>query len=147
MFAFRIIISTGKVAMPSNLENAKKAYELFLRGDIQGLITEHLADACRYIIPGVKEKMPWIGTYEGKQQVAGFFQLLSQHVEFTGWDNREWIDAGDTIVVLGSTVARMRSTGKETRAEFAQVVRYNAEGKVVLFQDYHDTAKMLAALS
>ena len=133
--------------MASNLENAKKAYELFLRGDIQGLITEHLADTCRYIIPGVKEKMPWIGTYEGKQQIGGFFQLLSQYVEFTGWDNREWIDAGDTIVVLGSTVARMKGTGKEARSKFAQVLKYDAQGKVVRFQDYHDTAKMLDALS
>jgi ketosteroid isomerase-like protein len=135
-----------ELTMPSNLENAKKAYELFLRGDIQGLIAEHLADTCRYSIPGVKDKMPWIGAYEGKQQIANFFQLLSQHVEFTGWENREWIDAGDTIVVLGSTVARMKSTGEEARAEFAEVLKYNAQGKLVSFQDYHDTASMLAAL-
>ena len=133
--------------MASNLENAKKAYELFLRGDIQGLITEHLADTCRYVLPGIKEKMPWIGTYDGKQQIAGFFQLLNQHVEFTNWENREWIDGGNTIVVLGVAVARMRSTGKETRNEFAHVVKYNTEGKVAAFQSYDDTAKILVALS
>jgi hypothetical protein len=72
---------------------------------------------------------------------------LNQHLEFTAWENREWIDAGDTIVVLGAAVARVRSTGKEAHNEFAHVVKYNAQGKVVAFRSYDDTAKMLAALS
>jgi len=133
--------------MPSNLDNAKKAYELFLRGDVQTMLTEQVADTARYVISGIKEKMPWSGTYEGKQHIAGFFQTLTQHVEFTGWENREWIEAGDTVIVLGSNVARMRANGKEARGEFAHIMKYDANGKVVMFQEYCDTSKFLAALS
>jgi len=132
--------------MPSNLENPNKAYKLFLRGDVQTMLTEQVADTARYVISGIKEKMPWSGTYEGKQHIARFFQSLAQHIEFTGWENREWIEAGDTVIVLGSNVARMRTTGKEASGEFAHIVKYDANGKIVMFQEYSDTAKFLAAL-
>ena len=110
-------------------------------------VTEQVADTARYVISGIKETMPWSGTYEGKQPIAGFFQTLAQHLEFTGWENREWIEAGDTVIVLGSNVARMRATGKEARSEFAHVVKYDGNGNIVMFQEYSDTAKFLAALS
>ncbi len=45
--------------MASNLETAKKGYELFQRGDIPTLIKDVIDDNCTWISPGPKEKLPW----------------------------------------------------------------------------------------
>jgi uncharacterized protein len=54
----------------TNLETAKRGYELFQRGDIQTIIAEIVDDNCQWISSGPKDKMPWAGTYRGKQAIG-----------------------------------------------------------------------------
>ncbi|MBR0830748.1 nuclear transport factor 2 family protein [Bradyrhizobium manausense] len=132
--------------MASNLEIAKKGYELFQQGDIATLVNDMMTDDCTWITPGPRDKLPWAGRYKGKQEIAGFFAKIAENIDFSEFAPREMIEQGDTVVVLGSSAGRMKKTGKTSKNEWAHVLKYS-QGKLVYFQEYYDTAAEVAAMS
>jgi uncharacterized protein len=133
-------------SMASNIEMTKKGYEHFQRGDIPGLIRDLVDDTCTWISPGPKEKLPWAGTFRGKQEIANFFAQVGQNLEFTEFAPHEMIEQGNTVVVLGRLAGTAKKTGKPIANEWAHVFKYR-EGKVVFFQEYIDTAADVVAMS
>jgi ketosteroid isomerase-like protein len=130
----------------SNIETTKKGYESFQRGDVPTLLREMIDDDCTWISPGPKDKLPWAGTFKGKQQIANFFAQVGQNLEFSEFAPREMIEQGDTVVVLGTLAGRAKKTGKSIKNEWAHVFKYR-QGKVVFFQEYIDTAADVIAMS
>ena len=57
----------------------------------------------------------------------------------------EFIDAGDTIVVLGEYSGAYKATGKSFKANFAHVWKIR-EGKAIRFVQYVDTLMVHRAL-
>jgi uncharacterized protein len=135
-----------EIPMASNIATTKKGYESFQRGDIPTLIKEMIDDDCTWISPGPKDKLPWAGTFKGKQEIANFFTLVGQNLEFTEFAPREMIEQGDTVVVLGTLAGRAKKTSKSVKNEWAHVFKYR-QGKVVFFQEYIDTAADVLAMS
>ena len=131
--------------MGSNVETVKSGYEAFGRGDIQALL-DLLDDNCAWISPGPSDKLPWAGAYKGKQQIVNFFTQVGQNLEFSEFAPREFIEQGDTVVVLGVLTARAKKTGKTVKDEWAHVFKFS-QGKVVSWQEYVDTAANVAAMS
>ena len=125
--------------MASNVETTKKGYEFFQRGDIPGLIRDLVDDKCIWIAPGPKDKLPWAGTFTGKQEISNHFAQASKNLEFSEFMPREMIERGDTVVVLGTRTARAKKTGKTMKNEWAHVFKFK-QGKIVFFQEYIDTA-------
>jgi uncharacterized protein len=132
--------------MTSNTEATRKGYEFFQRGDIPALLVELIDDRCTWIIPGPKDKLPWAGTFRGKQEIANFFAQVGENLEFSEFGPREMIEQGDTVVALGTLTGRAKRTGKTMKNEWAHVFKYR-DGKVVLFQEYIDTAADVLAMS
>ena len=52
--------------------------EALKRGDIPGLIKDLIGDDCTWISPGPTDKLPWAGTFKGKQGVGNFFTQVGQ---------------------------------------------------------------------
>src|ERR1700758_271448 len=123
--------------MASNIEATRTGYESFQRGDIPSLLRDLLADNCTWISPGPKDKLPWAGTYKGKQEIANFFAEVERTLELTEFTPREMIEQGDTVVVLGTLAGRAKTTGKPVKNEWAHVFKYK-QGKVVYFQEDTD---------
>ena len=69
--------------MATNLEAAKKAYELFQRGDVPTMIRDLIDDNCTWISPGPKDKLPWAGSIKGKQEIGNFFGKIAENWDFT----------------------------------------------------------------
>jgi uncharacterized protein len=132
--------------MPSNVEATRKGYEAFQRGDIPALIRDLIDDNCIWISPGPKDILPWAGTFRGKQEIANFFVKVAENVEFSEFGPHEMIEQGDTVVVLGALAGRAKKTGKAVKNEWAHVFKFS-QGKVVLFQEYIDTAADVLAMS
>ena len=131
--------------MAANVETAKRGYEAFGRGDIPAVL-ELLDENCAWISPGPGDKLPWAGAFKGKQQVANFFAQVGQNLEFSEFAPREFIEQGDTVVVLGVSTGRTKKTGKTVKDEWAHVFKFR-QGKVVSWQEYVDTAANVAAMS
>ncbi len=122
----------------SNLDLIRGAYEAFGRGDVPavlGLMDEtiawHEADG-----------FPWGGTHHGPDAVLNdvFLKIAAEWEGFQGVPE-EYIDGGDTIVVLGYYSGTYKKTGQRARLPFATVWRIT-NGKVSEFRQYTDTAPL-----
>ena len=127
----------------ANIQIAKKAYADFGRGDIAALLAV-LDDNVEWTTPG--EGLPTSGTRLGKTEVARFFQTVAETWEFTVFEPRDYIAAGDQIAVCGSYTATARSTGRQVKSEWVMVWKLR-DGKVTRFQEYMDTAAARDAYS
>ncbi len=131
--------------MSANLELTQRGYALFAQGDIETLITEVVGRNCQWSVPGPKN-VPLSGLYEGPAGAGEFFTRLAQHLQITKFEPTQFIDGGDTIVVIGREEATVKKTGKQYSQDWVHVLRYR-DGTMVAFQSYDDTAKIAAAFS
>jgi uncharacterized protein len=132
--------------MPSNTEAAKQGYEFFLRGDIPGLVRELVDDNCVWIGAGPPDKLPWGGQFKGKQGVADFFKRVAEHLHFAEFVPRQYVEQGDTVVVIGTSTAQVKTTGKHVDNEWVHVTKYK-QGKLVFWQEYTDTVAEVLGMS
>ncbi len=125
-----------------NLNAVQGLYQAFARGDVPTVIG--FLDA--NIAWTEAEGFPYGGTYNGPNAVLeGVFMRLG-----TEWDGfaaipAEFIDGGDTIVVLGRYSGRYKATGKSFQADFAHVWKIR-DGKAIRFVQYADTLLVHRAL-
>ena len=127
-----------------NLGVVRKGYEAFGRGDINGLL-ESLDEQITWVTPGPSD-LATSGKRTGRQEVAGFFASVNQLFDIQRFEPREFIAQGDLVVVLGSETAVARSTGKPLELDWVHVFTIK-NGKVAAFQEFFDTAAVVAALS
>ena len=128
-----------------NLRVVQEGYAAFGRGDIRALLNLYTEDV-EYVIPGPPDIIPYAGTYRGHDQVAQFFSLLADAVEFEQFEPQQFIAQGDRVVVLGRNRGRVKATGHSLVEEWAHSITLR-EGKVTRFQAYNDTAAVVLAFT
>jgi uncharacterized protein len=120
-----------------NVDLVRAIYESFAAGDVPGVVARMSPD----IVWNEAENFPYAdgNPYRGPQAILGgvFARLGSE------WDGfaavpEEFLDAGDTVVVLGRYRGAFKATGLAMDAQLAHVWRV-ADGKAVRFQQYTDT--------
>lgn len=129
--------------MPSNYEIIKAHYAASDRGDIDGMLAPLAPDVRWTEMAG----FPYAGTYVGPEEVRrGVFERLG--AEWDGYTAAitELVDGGDTIVGLGTYSGTNRATGRSFEARVAHVWRL-ADGRVVAFEQFTDTARVRDALA
>jgi len=132
------------MAESENVAVIQAAYAAFGRGDIAGVVDRVTEDVEWEGARGTAERLPFGGRHRGKGGVEQFFAALGEHVEFQSFRPKEFIAQGDRVVALGDYEARARKTGRSYRAEWAMVFTLR-DGKVTRFEEYTDTAAVLAA--
>lgn len=129
--------------MPSNYEIIKAHYAASDRGDVDGMLAPLAPDVRWTEMAG----FPYAGTYVGPEEVRrGVFERLG--AEWDGYTAAitELVDGGDTIVGLGTYSGTNRATGRSFEARVAHVWRL-ADGRVVAFEQFTDTARVREALA
>jgi uncharacterized protein len=128
--------------MSENVDVLKRGYDAFNSGD-QETLAGVFADDVRWEGPN-DDRVPGAGTFDGKEDALG---ALGQAVEpFESFSSQpdEFIEQGDTVVVLGHTEAKAKS-GNELKVPFAHVWRLE-DGTIKRGQILTDTAAVLRAL-
>jgi ketosteroid isomerase-like protein len=130
--------------MAENVDTLRAGYQAFGQGDLDAA-TENFADDIRWENPNAPS-LPNPGVHEGKDAVR---ELLAQTPQY--WDAfrvvpDEFVDAGDTVVVLGHLEGRAKETGKEVKSPFVHVWRMS-DGRAKRVQLLSDTALVADALS
>jgi hypothetical protein len=78
--------------------------------------------------------------------VTGFFAALGQNLVVESFEPLHLFAEGDRVVVLGRERMRVVSTGKVYTVEWTHLFALR-DGKIARFQEYTDTAAIIAALS
>ena len=118
-----------------NVQIVKDGYAAFGRRDIQGLLAL-FAEDIEWISPG--EGLPLAGTYRGRAGAANFFQKLSETVEFSAFEPREFMAEGDRVLVVGWDSGRVKATNKSFEGHWVMAFTVR-NGKVTNFREYTDT--------
>ena len=127
-----------------NTEIVRQAYAAFGSGDIPALLDLLDEDIEWHAVIGAAPHVPTAGKRYGKQAVAEFFRILSQTVEFSRFEPREFIAQGDQVVILGAYEGRSKATGRTFAEEWAMVDTFR-NGKMVRFREYVNAAAINAA--
>jgi len=83
--------------------------------------------------------MPWIGPWNGKEEILKFLGIFSQNFQTTAWENADAFASGDTVAVFGNMNGITTHSGKEI-GDFTFALRAKVrDGKVVLWNWFEDS--------
>jgi ketosteroid isomerase-like protein len=121
----------------SNTDTLKRGYEAFGRGDLDGA-TQDFADDIRWENPEAPQ-MPNNGVTEGRDAVKQLFGELPNYWASFNLVPDEFIESGETVVVLSHSESKSKETGKEVKLPWVHVWRFR-DGKASEVQALTDTA-------
>lgn len=126
-----------------NLEVVRRGYDAFGRGDMDALLSS-FDEQIEWVTPGPQD-LATSGRRRGRQQVAEFFAAVNEIFDIQRFEPKEFIAQGDRVMVLGDETVRVKATGKVLDDDWAHVFTLR-NGKIVAFQEYIDTAAVVAEL-
>lgn len=122
----------------SNLQIIQKIYQSFLSGDYNAVFASFDPDVA-WVEPDL-EVLPYAGETKGLGNVGELvFGAMAGLYERVGFEPEEWVDGGDTIVVIGR--ATVKGRGGEVSYRFAHAWTL-ADGKVARYAGFGDTHKL-----
>jgi ketosteroid isomerase-like protein len=128
--------------MSKNLDALRKGYQDFGKGDIQAVM-QAFDPNIEWTLP---DSLPFGGTHVGRESVANdVFSKLSEYFDNFSIEPKEFLDAGDRIVVLGEASGTSKRTGKDFRLRLAHVWTIE-DGIAKKMVEYADTAVLQEAL-
>jgi ketosteroid isomerase-like protein len=125
----------------SNVDTARSAYEAFGRGDLAALQDDFAEDAVWY----TSEELPLGGETRGREAIIANFAQIPNYWSSFSVEPSEFIDAGDTVVVLGTQ--RAGNDKGSFESPFVHVMKYDGEGKLARGEFHADSAKAVKLLS
>jgi ketosteroid isomerase-like protein len=123
--------------MSDAMDVVKAAYSAFAQGDIPGIL-ELIPDVVDWRVVG-PPSLPYATTCRTRAEVQRFFEDLRAAEEVTQFEPREFIDAGDKIVVIGFVAVVMKATGKAFESEWVHIFTVEG-GRVSRWLEFFDTA-------
>jgi ketosteroid isomerase-like protein len=126
-----------------NTKVVQEAYAAFGRGDIQALLSKLADDVVWTGVYGAASHVPTSGERRGKPAVADFFKQVAANINFSHFEPKEFVAAGDKVVALGRYTA---TTPRQTSfdSDFAMVFTLR-NGQVTRFQEFCNSAAINAA--
>lgn len=123
--------------MATPISVVQEAYQAFGRGDIPAILAL-LADEVEWKIVG-SSGIPYEGLRRNAAEVAKFFEQVAQTDEILLFEPREFIEAGEHVVVLGFERGTARAEGNTFESEWVHVFTVR-NGKVTRWRGFYDTA-------
>jgi ketosteroid isomerase-like protein len=126
--------------MSENVALVGHSYDALARGDIDGFFAV-LDPQIEWVHP---PQLPYGGTHTGLQGMLEVLSLWREAYEEMQVLPREFLDAGDAIVVIGRY--RLRPQGHEDLETWFVHVFDLTDGKITRFRDYSDKGVRLATI-
>ena len=130
------------MTMQENKQLAINGYQMFLKGNIQGVL-DMCADDIEWTSADLPS-IPYAGAFHGKAGVMDFFQKLGTTIEFLDYQPQSFIADEDKVAVSGIFTARVRATGATFDDTWVHIFTMK-NGKTVRFEQFHNTAAAVAA--
>jgi ketosteroid isomerase-like protein len=124
----------------SNVDTARAAYEAFSRGDLAALQDDFADDAVWY----TSDELPLGGETRGREAIMGNFAQIPNYWSSFSVEPKEFIDAGEYVVVMGTQ--RAGNDKGSFESPFVHVMKYDGDGKLVRGEFHADSAKAVKLL-
>lgn len=83
--------------------------------------------------------IPWIGPWNGKDEILTFLGIFGQNFQTTKWENTDVLASGDIVAVFGEMNGITTLSGKEI-GDFTFALRAKVrDGKVVLWNWFENS--------
>ncbi len=83
--------------------------------------------------------LPWIGPWNGKDEILAFLPVFGENFQTTKWENTDVLASGDTVAIFGNMNGITTKSGKEI-GDFTFALRAKVrDGKVVLWNWFEDS--------
>jgi uncharacterized protein len=128
----------------SNLKLVQEMYGHFSTGNIPAVFGM-LTDDVKYLIPG-SPNIPYAGTFNGKQEVGGFYKKLNDTLQYTSFEVNTLTAKGDKVIVEGAFAGTAKPTGKNFKTDWIMVWTFE-NSKVKQHQTYLDSNNIANSLS
>jgi ketosteroid isomerase-like protein len=125
----------------SNVDAARASYEAFGRGDLEAL-KEMLSEDSTWL---TSDELPLGGETRGREAIIANFAQIPNYWSSFSVEPNEFIDAGDTVVVLGTQ--RAGNDQGSFESPFVHVMRYDGDGKLVRGEFHADSATAVKLIS
>ena len=122
----------------------KDLYSAFGRGDLEH-INGLLAADVLWTFHGPQHLIPYAGVYKGKEGVRRFFDLVGATIDVREIGQRQFVEGGDSVAVVGWERSAARETGGEFVANWLHLFTVK-NGRIVEFEEFTDSAAIVDAL-
>ncbi len=133
---------------PKNAAKLRQAYEQWHKTKGQSVDTwmDLFADNVRLrSLAGGRPGADFTREVRSKMEMGKYFSGLLGDWDMIHYTADEFIVDGDRIAMRGSTAWRHRKTGRQVETRKADFVTFK-DGKIVEFEEFYDTAGLLAAV-
>jgi hypothetical protein len=124
-----------------NLDVVRSVYAAFGRGDIEGILAL-LDPQVTWRTPGAPD-LPTGGLRQGLNAVREFFGLLERTFDVADFQPREFLAAGDTVVVLGTSREGPKRSGRFVDFRWVHVFTFRS-GRIVSVEEPADVTELVA---
>jgi uncharacterized protein len=126
-----------------NVEVVKAAHDAFLEGNIEGVL-EMLDENIIWTVP---QSLPYGGEFNGRQDVAAFFALLTEYYEELELHPTLLLEGADLVMDVGTMKGRSKLGGEEAAFELHYCLVWRMRhGKAIEMEEFSDTAGLLRAI-
>jgi len=131
----------------ANTQIVQQIYAAFGRGDVAGIM-QHVSDELRrFGVVCEDDGVPWHMQITKKADVPRFFKALSDTMEFTRFEPRDFAEGGDHVYCTVSFDATFRRNGKTLTQDHSLHHFAFKNGKVVEWRGSEDTARVMAVFN
>lgn len=123
-----------------NIDLVRQVYDAFGRGDLDGIIAS-LDPQVSWLTPGPPD-LPTAGIRRGVPAVRDFFATLLNTFEITNFAPTDFLAQGDKVVVLGTSLERVRATGKAVEFRWVHVFTIRND-RILGFEEPADVSALV----
>jgi ketosteroid isomerase-like protein len=129
----------------THLAAIQRLYAAYGRGDLDAVLAE-LADDVDWAAEAASASVPWYGRYQGRSEVARFFQAIVSNVDISEFDILGLSSNATDVVATVHWTYTVKATGKTASMYMQHWWRF-ADDQVVFFRGSEDTEQSAAAFS
>ena len=136
------------LSQSKHVATVQAIYAAFQRGDLQGIL-DKLSDDVTWAlnispdIPGL-DRVALFRPRRGKTTIPEYFASLGQYFMFHAFEPVDYMGSSRRVAALLRLNHTYKPTGRRTQTETVQLFTFNADGLVTDFQEFSDTAILVA---
>lgn len=130
--------------MSVNLDVIKKIHSA--QPYSQSLLNSNaLADDVEWWAAGLKDELPWAGSWYGEKGIRDFFRALSELMNYQVFEPKEYIAQDEVVVSMIEAAGWAKTTAEAFKSDIVRIYDFRND-KIVKIRNFYDTAAYVRAL-